>query len=149
MAAETLRCAVECRASESGPTLCGVILTEGRASTGTRREVFAPGAAQWPAEGIELRTVHLGNVEARAVPVRGDNGEISVEAPASPALFAAVHGGARGMSVEFHALEERTIPGGVREVLKALVVGAIVTNSPEYDTTRAEVRERRRPAWWL
>lgn len=146
---ERITARVECRASDTGPKLHGVILTEGRAAAGGRAEVFAPGSVMWPAEGIELRTVHLGPVEARAVPVRGAGGEIAVEAAATPALFRAVHGGARGMSVEFHALEERTTAAGVREVLRALVTGAIVTDRPEYDTTRAEVRERPEVRVWL
>ena len=46
------------------------------------------------------------------------------------------------MSVEFHALEERTTAGGVREVLRALVPSAALVADPEYDTTEAEVRRR-------
>ena len=46
------------------------------------------------------------------------------------------------MSVEFHALEERTTAGGVREVLRAFVPDAALVAQPEYDTTVAEIRRR-------
>lgn len=140
---------IECRASGSGPKLHGTILTEGRASTGARRELFAPGALVWPEAGIDIRLEHLGQVEARAIPTRGDNGEIQIEAPATPALFDKVNGGAKYMSVEFHSVEERTTAAGVREILRAVATGAIPTNNPEYDTTRAELRTAPPPTWWL
>ena len=102
----------------------------------------------WPAAGIAVRTVHLGAVETRAVPTR-DGAEIRIEAEATPAIFAAVQGGARYMSVEFHALAEQRTPAGVREVTSALVTGAIVTDDPEYAQTAAEVRKATRRRWWL
>ena len=132
-------CPIECRASESGPKLRGVLLTEGRAAAGGRAELFVPGAVDWPAAGIAIRREHLGAVETRAVPTRVGN-EIHIEAAATPALFAAVQAGAKHMSVEFHALAENRTPAGVREVTSALVTGAIVTDNPEYQQTRAEVR---------
>lgn len=144
---ERLTVPVECRASDTGPRLRGVILTEGRAAAGGRAELFAPGAAVWPAEGIGVGTKHLGVVETRAVPVREGN-EIRVDAEATPAIFKAVSDGARFMSVEFHPLVEQRTTAGVREVLSALVVGAIVTNDPEYAQTAAEVRTRRRRRWY-
>ena len=47
-------------------------------------------------------------------------------------------------------IEERTTAGGVRELLRAVVIGAALVDTPEYDTTRAEVRTRqtRSVAWW-
>ena len=147
--AERFTVPVETRASEDGPRLIGTILTEGRASTGSRAELFTPGAATWPADGIDIRTEHLGRAETRAVPVRGANGELCIDAKATPAIFAAVQSGKRYMSVEFHALAERRTAAGVREVQRALLVGATVTDRPEYDTTAAEVRERSAVRVWL
>ena len=94
---------VECRASASGPRLHGVLLSEGRAASGGRSELFVPGSIVWPAEGIGIGLQHLGAVETRAVPTRVGN-EIRVEAEATPKLFAAVQAGARYMSLEFHPL---------------------------------------------
>ena len=148
MTPERLHVAVECRASASGPTLTGVLLTEGRAARGGRAELFAVGSATWPAEGIGIGTVHLGEPETRAIPTR-DGAEIRISAPATPALFAAVRDGAKRMSVEFHALREVRTAGGVREIEQALIVGAIVTDDPEYEQTAAEVRTTRRPRVWL
>ena len=53
------------------------------------------------------------------------------------------------MSVEFRALEERTTKAGVREILSAYVAAAALVASPEYDSTTAEVRERKRRRLWL
>ena len=139
------------RASETdgGPTLHAVILTEGRAARGGRRaELFAPGAVIWPPDGIEIRTVHLGPTQARAVPVR-QGAEIHVSAPATPALAAAVKSGKDRMSVEFHALAETRTASGVREIEQAVITGATVTTIPEYAQTRAELRERKRVRLWL
>ena len=149
MDTERINVALECRASESGPMLHLTVLQEGRAATGARRELFAPGSTTWPAEGIGVLTEHLAQPEVRAVPTREADGRIVISAPASPSLFAAVEGGKRYASVEFYALEERTTQTGVREVLRALVTGATVTDRPEYDTTRAEVRERTEAPLWL
>ena len=56
-----------------------------------------------------------------------------------------------GLSVEFHATEDRMVQG-VREISGALVNGAAVTSSPAYRQARAEVREsiiHRRVLTWL
>ena len=145
---ERLTVPVECRASDSGPRLFGTILTEGRAAVGGRAELFAPGAVVWPAEGIGIGVRHLNAVETRAIPIR-DGNEIRIEAPATPALFSAVQGGARYMSLEFHALAEVRTAAGIREVTSALVTGAIVTTNPEYQQTAAEVRTRQGRRVWL
>ena len=96
-----------------------------------------------------MRTEHLAKSETRAVPTREAYGRIVIDAPATPALFAAVHGGKRFASVEFFALEERTTPTGIREVQRALVTGATVTDRPVYDSTAAEIRERKAVRVWL
>ncbi len=147
--ADRLAAELEIRASDSGPRIRATLIQEGRASTGSRRELFTPGATQWAAEGVELRTEHLGKAETRAVPTRETDGRIVIDAPATPALFAAVHAGKRFASVEFFALEERTTPTGIREVQRALVTGATVTDRPEYDSTAAEIRERPEVRVWL
>ena len=139
--ADRLSASLEIRASDAGPQLHATIVQEGRASTGHRRELFTPGSVQWPAEGIGLLLRHHGEPEVRAIPSRHDDGRIIVSTPATPALFRAVNEGKRFASVEFFALEERTTATGIREVLRALVTGATVTDSPEYDSTRAEIRE--------
>ena len=130
---------MECRASDSGPKLRGVILTEGRAASGVRAELFAPGAVTWPHDGIGIGIAHLAPPETRAVPVR-DGNEIRVEAPATPAIFAAVEAGARYMSLEFYPLAETRTAAGIREITSAVMTGAVVTNDPEYMQTSAEVR---------
>lgn len=142
---------VEVRESERGRRrLHGVMLQEGRAATGGRREVFAPGSVQWPAAGVGILTVHHGEVEVRAQPVRDRQGRIIVQADATPAIREAVTGGRRYLSVEFHALEERTTAGGVREILSALVPRAALVPDPEYDSTSAELRGKKgRRRLWL
>ena len=147
---DSLTVAVECRASESGPTLHGIIVQEGRAATGGRAEVFSPGSILWPAEGIIIRDRHYGSEVARAIPTREPNGEIRVSAPASPEVFALVQQqGRRYMSVEMHALAQTRTAGGVREISKALVSAAALTDSPEYKMATAEVRDKARRRIWL
>ena len=131
------------------PMLHGVLLTEGRAASGGRAEVFAPGSLTWPTDGVGIAPGHRAATESYAHPVRSRDGEIRVSARATPRLRAAVAEGRRWMSVEFHALEERETRGGVREILRALAVRAVLTASPEYDTTQAEVRERKVRRIWL
>ncbi len=148
---ERLTAAVECRASEDGPMLRGVILQEGRAASGGRAEVFAPGSAVWPSDGIGILLEHLAPPVARAVPERSDHGEIRIAVPASPAILQAVEQeGRRYMSVEFRAEDDHQTPGGVREIRRAMIIAAALTATPEYDTTSAEVRSRRtEPRVWL
>lgn len=145
----TDRIAFEIR--ESGGSLHGVIVTEGRAASGGRREVFAPGSVTWPAEGVAILAEHYGATEARAFPHRMEGGEIRIRAKATDAIKAAIGAGKKYMSVEFKAIEERTTAGGVREILRAYVPAAALVDDPEYDSTAAEIRNRqgriRRP--WL
>ena len=140
MEPKRLTCSVECRASEDGPMLHGVILTEGRAARGGRAEVFAPGSLTWRADGIGINTKHLAVPEVRAVPVREGN-EIRISAKATPAIFTAVNSGKRYMSVEFHPVNETRTAGGIREIELALLTAATLTDDPEYHQTSAEVRE--------
>lgn len=131
--------AVEIRA---GGRLHGVMVTEGRAASGGRREVFAPGSVEWPSGGVGILTRHHGTPKTRAVPRRRSDGRITVEADATAAIREAVEAGRKYMSVEFHSLRERTTKGGVREILRALVPDVALVSRPEYDTTSAEVRRR-------
>ena len=140
---------VEIRETENRePTLIGTILTEGRAAS-ERRELFAPGSVEWPAEGIEIAPDHYKPSEARAHPVRQRDGRLTISARATDGLREAVENGARYMSVEFHALREKRTKGDIREILSALVVRAACSKSPEYDTTAAEVRNKRGKMAWL
>ncbi len=143
--------AVEVRAAEDGtpPQLVGVMVSEGRAASGGRRELFTPGSVEWPAEGVGILLAHRTAPETRAAAERQPDGRITLTAEATPAIREAVEAGRRFMSVEFHALEERTTRGGVREILRAFVPDAALTDVPEYDTTRAELRARVRRRVWL
>ena len=147
MDALTIPCDVELRDSASGPILHGLILTEGRAGR-RRAELFVPGSVQWPAEGISIRTAHLAPMEVRAVPVRGENGAISIAVPATPAIVSAVKAGRNRMSVEFAAIRENRTESGVREIERAWVDAAALSDDPEYGQTSAELRDRRPRHWW-
>lgn len=138
---------IELRNEGREPELHGTMLTEGRAASGGRAEVFAPGSVQWPELGVEIAPGHDLASESRAHPVRQRDGRLTLRARATEKLREAVEAGARFMSVEFHALEERTTRGGVREILSAMVKRAALVPNPEYDTTAAELRQRRRRRW--
>ena len=134
--------AAELRVAKDGPRLYGVMVQEGRAASGGRREVFIPGSVEWPSGGVGVLTAHRQAPEVRAVPVREPDGRITVEARATPAIRDAVESGRRFMSLEFYALRERTTKGGVREVLRAFVPDVALEYDPEYDVAVAEVRAR-------
>ena len=127
---------------DAGRTLHGTLLQEGRAASGGRAEVFAPGSVEWPSTGVGILLGHRERPEVQAMPSRESDGRIVVQAPATPAIREAVEGGRKWMSVEFHALEERLTKGGVREIQRALVPDAALVADPEYDVTSAEVRRR-------
>ena len=134
---------------ESG-RLHGVLLTEGRASS-DRRELFLMGAVEWPATGVRIRAKHLQDAgSVLAYPVR-EGAEIRVNVNPSVELREAVQSGKRFMSVEFRALTETTTDSGIREIARALLVGAAVVREPSYQQTAAEIREREQllPAEYL
>ena len=143
---ETLHCPVEIREADKGPTLFGTILQEGRAAQGGRAELFSPFSVVWPSDGIKILGEHRGAELARAVPTRDADGSLRIETRATPAILAAYET-RRYFSVEFHALREVRTAGGIREIQRALVDGAALVSSPEYPTTRAEVRASRRRVW--
>lgn len=128
--------------AERDPMLRGVLIQEGRASTGGRRELFAPGAIEWPAAGIAVRTKHLGKMEARGQLARGRDGVLNLTAPATPAIVQAYEQGKRFLSVEFVALEDEITAGGVREIRRAFVDGGAMVLKPEYEIAQVEVRNR-------
>lgn len=127
--------------------LHAVLVQEGRAASGGRREVFTPGSVTWPSTGVRIITEHREAGGLVAFPRRDDMGRVSIRAKATSAIREAIQAGKRFVSVEFVALRERTTKGGVRELLSAFVEAAALTAVPEYDTTAAEVRERRRRVW--
>ena len=131
--------AVEIR--DSGRTLYGVLIQEGRAAS-ERRELFTPGSIEWPAGGIGIQSAHYGATEVRAIPERQSDGRITIAARATDALRAAVKAGKRFMSVEFHPLRQNRTKGGIREITKAYVRVAALVAEPEYAMTAAEVRQR-------
>lgn len=125
------------------PTLYGVMLQEGRAATGGRAELFAPGAVEWPSEGVGVKTVHLGDIEVRGQVVRHRDGRLALTARATDAIRQAWAEGRRFLSVEFTSLQERVTRAGVREIQRAFVDSAALVVRPEYDMTAAEVRSQR------
>lgn len=127
---------------EAGGELHGVIVQEGRAASGGRAEVFAPGSVAWPSDGVAILTEHQGAAEVRAFPHRDSMGRINIRARATEAIKAAIAEGKRFMSVEFRSIEERNTKGGVREILRAYVDAAALVTAPEYDSTAAELRDK-------
>jgi len=137
---------IECR--QEGEQLRGLILTEGRAAAGGRRELFAPGSVVWPADGIALLDGHGGDRLAQVYPARHGN-EIRIATPVTDRIRQAVESGKAKMSIEFRSLQEQTTAGGVREVLRAVVHAAALVASPEYTQTSAEIRTKDRRRWLL
>ena len=98
------------------------MVTEGRASSGGRRELFAPGSVSWPSEGVGIQTfATTGTSRCGRSQFATQDGRIEVRAEATDGIRAAIAEGRKWLSVEFVALEERTTKGGVREILRALV----------------------------
>ena len=146
---ESLCCSIELREAGGQRRLHGVLIQEGRVAS-QRKELFAPGACRWLAEGVDILTEHRGQSEARTLPTRQPDGSIVIDAAASPGMISAVESGKRFMSVEFHALAETRNAANVREIQSALIVAGSLTDDPEYQQTSAELRDRgRRRRFWL
>ena len=126
-----------------GETLSGVILQEGRAAQ-FRREMFTLGAIEWPESGIDILPRHLApsGTGVKAIPTRNTDGRIGIAVRASETLRQAYAEGRRFLSVEFHALNELTTAGGIREIRRALVLAAALVDKPEYAQATAELRQR-------
>ena len=122
-------------------TLHGVLIAEGRAASGGRREVFTPGSVEWLASGVDILPEHRAGAETTVIPERQPDGRITFTADLTDSLRAAWDAGRRFMSVEFHAMRERTTRGGVREIQRALVTAGAMVPNPEYDIATAEIRE--------
>ena len=94
---------VEIRESETPgyePSLRGVMLTEGRAASGGRAEVFTNGSVTWPQDGVAILLEHRGKVEARGQVVRERDGRLTISQHGLPrAIREAVKAGKRFMSV--------------------------------------------------
>ena len=149
-----IRCAVELRADDErrGPgRLTGTLLTYGE-PRGDGRERFAPGALRWPADGVVLRRQHSPfEPITRVVPeVRGDRVVVDSPLPDTKAgrdAATEVRSGLfKGLSVEFRSVAERYV-AGVREIRRALLVGAGLVDDPAYKLSRVEVRARGRRLW--
>ena len=140
---------VELREAEGQRRLHGCLIQEGRIAS-QRKELLAPGACQWPAEGVDILTEHRGRSEARTLPTRQPDGSIVIDAAASPGMIAAVESGKRFMSVEMVVWAETRNAADIREIQGALITAAALTNIPEYQQTSAELRDRsRRRRVWL
>ena len=126
---------------QNGRELVGVILQEGRAATGGRAEVFAPNSVEWLGEGIEIRTVHRGAPEVKAIPERQADGRITIRAAATDAIRRAYAEGKKYLSVEFHPIRQMQTRAGVREIQRAVVIGAAMVANPEYNQAVAEIRQ--------
>ena len=135
---------VEIREAAEGRSFGASLLTEGRAAqaAGRRDSVRAPGSVSWGPMALGSCWPTVKRPSRTPCRAAKDLGRITLATPATPEIREAVDGGRRFMSVEFHALEERTTTGGVREVLRAYVPAVALVDRPEYDTTAAEVRQR-------
>ena len=141
-------CPVEIREATDGPFLHATIVQEGR-SASQRFELFAPLSIIWPSDGVAILTEHRGREVGRAIPSRQPNGEIRISAKATPEIRAAFTS-KRFMSVEFTSLAETRTAAGVREIARAFVDAAAMTNNPEYVQATAEVRSKgARRRFWL
>ena len=147
MKGETYIASLPLELREAGERLEGTVIQEGRVAS-ERPELFAPGAIIWPSEGIALRLEHRGREVARAIPSRHPNGEIRISTKTTPEIRAAFKT-KRFLSVEFTALDETRNAAGIREIGRAYVDGAAMTNDPEYLQARAELRDKREAPVWL
>ena len=132
--------AAEIRAAEDGVRrLTGTAIQEGRAA-GDRGELFAPGSITWPAEGMGVALAHRAAPEVRATTTRQGNGEITIEARATPRMVEAYEAGRRALSIEFHSLAETRKGGNVREITSAFVPLVAMVPVGAYNEASVEVR---------
>ena len=153
-----IRCRVELRADadrRSPGRLTGTLLTYGEKAS-DRAETFAPGSLSWSPEGVVLRRQHdRSQPILRFVPELRDGALIVdtalPDSVAGRSTATEIRSGLfTGLSVEFVPSEERH-RGGVREIVKAELVGAGLVDQPSYGGSRVDVRSksRRRQRVWL
>ena len=153
MTKSEIRCAIEIRAASDSPgRITGTIIETGRVA-GDRRELFVPGAVQWPAGGVRLLAEHRGREVMTFQPkIEGAKIQIDDKLPDTAIgreVAAEIRAGRkRGLSVEFYASDEGQVQG-VREVRSALIDAVAVVESPAYVQSVAEVRNRARRRVWL
>ena len=153
MSKSEIRCAIEIRAAVDSPgRIVGTIIETGRVA-GDRRELFVPGAVQWPAGGVRLLAEHRGREVMTFTPkIEGAKIQIDDKLPDSAIgreVAAEIRAGRkRGLSVEFFASDEGQVQG-VREVRSALIDAVAVVKSPAYVQSVAEVRNKGRRRVWL
>lgn len=153
-----IRCAVEIRADDTRASpgrIVGNLVTYGQRAA-TRAEIFAPGSLTWPADGVTLGLSHVGYDAktqtrrmaplpiGRFVPVeRGNEIVVDYQLPDTErgriAAALVTDGTLRDLSAEFHAIEEAPTVAGVREIRKAMLVGAGLVRTGDYGG-RVEVR---------
>ena len=148
-----IRCAIELRAASDSPgRIVGTIIETGRVAS-DRRELFVPGAVQWPGGGVRLLAEHRGRAVMTFQPkIDGAKIQIDDKLPDTAIgreVAAEIRAGRkRGLSVEFYAAEEGQVQG-VREVRSALIEAVAVVESPAYVQAVAEVRRKRGRRVWL
>ena len=145
---------------ESAGRLIATLLTEGIPAR-DRAEVFERGALRWDEnEGIPIDVQHVrSSLAARAFPVRGSDGSLSIDAPLVDGVWgrearALVKGGvATGMSIQFAPVKQSR-RGGMRVISEARLLRASVVDRGAYGTN-IEVRQEgttatyRRVHLWL
>ena len=136
--------------SEQGRRLRGYAIRWGEISP-SHKELFIQGSLR-PAEAVSLNLEHRQMESIAYHPGGGLELEtrmqglwLEAELPPTPAGQAArkmvASGTARGLSVEFHPRQERE-RGGIREIIRADLVGVGLVASPSYQGSQAELRRR-------
>ncbi len=159
---DDLYCPLEIRQDEtrSGPgRLYGTLITYGE-QAGDRREVFAPGALQWPESGIVVNLQHdRQQPVTRVIPEQRGNAVV-IDTPlpdtqrGRDAATLIRNGTFTGLSLEFQSRSEG-VRGGIREIRSAFTPSAAIVDSPSYKGSHVEVRKRRQgrqgrlPLVWL
>ena len=145
---DELRFSIEYRADDTRQSpgrLVGRLVRYGEQAT-DRRELFEPGALEWPTDGVVLNRQHVREKPILRFVPQVDGNEVRVDAQlpdTSSGRDTAVEvrsGLLRGLSIEFKAIKE-TYSGGVRRISRAMLKGAGLVDSPSY-LAPVEVRRR-------
>ena len=138
-----------------GRRLSGVVMRFGDISP-SHRERFEPGAFRM-AEAVALNLFHdamraVAWQPGGGLELREEDGALRMTAdlppiPAADRALARVRTGeAAGLSVEFHAEQERR-EAGLRVIERARLGGIGLVRAPSYEQSRVEARDRRRRIW--